>query len=158
MLVIFPFEAAIYEQAGVPVEFVGHPLVDLARATRPRADVAARGRDSIRGRPVLALLPGSRPNELRLVLPVLAAAAPLIGARVPGVQFLVARAPSLDDALFAPLAADARRRDCRWPSSVERDRRRAGRGRRRRHGVGHGDRADGAARHGRWSSSTGCRR
>jgi len=102
MLVIFPFEAGIYEEAGVPVEFVGHPLVDLARVTRPRADVLrAAGLDP--GRPVLALLPGSRPNELRLVLPVLAAAAPLIGARVPGVQFLIARAPSLDDALFEPV-------------------------------------------------------
>src|SRR5687768_2968855 len=36
VLVIFPFEQAIYEQAGVPVEFVGHPLVDIARPTQPR--------------------------------------------------------------------------------------------------------------------------
>ena len=102
MLVIFPFETAIYEQAGVPVEFVGHPLIDLARATRPRAEfLRSAGLDP--ERPVLALLPGSRANELRHVLPDLAAAAPLIAARVPGVQFLIARAPSLDDALFAPL-------------------------------------------------------
>jgi len=102
MLVIFPFETAIYQQAGVPVEFVGHPLVDLARATRPRADfLRSVGLDP--ARPVLALLPGSRPNELRHVLPDLATAAPLIAARVPGVQFLIARAPSLDDALFAPV-------------------------------------------------------
>src|SRR5688572_6904340 len=36
VLVIFPFEAALYERAGIPVEFVGHPLVDLARASQPR--------------------------------------------------------------------------------------------------------------------------
>ena len=47
MLVIFPFEAAIYEQAGVPVEFVGHPLVDLAaRDAAARRRFCAR-RDSI---------------------------------------------------------------------------------------------------------------
>ena len=104
MLVIFPFEAPIYEREGVPVEFVGHPLVDQARPARPRAEILrAFGLDP--DRPVLALLPGSRPNELRHILPALAGAAPRIAAAVPGVQFLVARAPSLDDALFAPLAS-----------------------------------------------------
>ncbi|HUL74274.1 MAG TPA: lipid-A-disaccharide synthase [Vicinamibacterales bacterium] len=104
MLVIFPFEQAIYERAGVPVEFVGHPLLDLTRPATPRAEfLRAVGLDP--DRPVLALLPGSRPNELRYVLPALAGAAPIIAASVPGVQFLVARAPSLDDGLFAPLEA-----------------------------------------------------
>ena len=36
VLVIFPFEEAIYRQAGVPVEFVGHPLIDLAAPSAPR--------------------------------------------------------------------------------------------------------------------------
>ena len=46
------------------------------------------------------MLPGSRPNEVARILPDLVAAAELIGARVPGVQFVVARAPNLDDRLF----------------------------------------------------------
>jgi lipid-A-disaccharide synthase len=103
MLVIFPFETAIYEEAGVPVEFVGHPLVELARTARPRADVLA-GVGFDPARPVLALLPGSRPSELRHLLPGLVAAAREIPARVPGMQILVARAPGLDESLFAPLA------------------------------------------------------
>lgn len=104
MLVIFPFEAAIYEQAGVPVEFVGHPLVDLAAASRSREEVAAAaGLDP--ARPIVALLPGSRPNELQRLLGPLVGAAEQIAHRVPGVQFLLARAPALDDGLFAPLAA-----------------------------------------------------
>src|SRR5207302_7055297 len=37
VLVIFPFEEAIYQKGGVPVEFVGHPLIDLARPSAPRA-------------------------------------------------------------------------------------------------------------------------
>ena len=102
MLVIFPFETAMYQKAGVPVEFVGHPLVDLAVPTRDRLDVlGAAGLDSLR--PVVALLPGSRRNELTEILPTLADAAVLISKRMPGVQFLVARAPSLDDNLFEPL-------------------------------------------------------
>ena len=52
---------------------------------------------------MLALLPGSRPSELRHNLPAMADAVPLVAARVPGLQVLVARAPALDDALFAPL-------------------------------------------------------
>lgn len=104
MLVIFPFESALYERSAVPVSFVGHPLIDLARTTSPRESFL-RGAGLDPARPVLALLPGSRPNELRHVLPTLAESAPLIAAKVPGVQFLVARAPALDDALFAPLSS-----------------------------------------------------
>ena len=103
MLVIFPFEAPLYEKAGVPVEFVGHPLVDLAVATRDRrAVLTAAGLDP--DRPVVALLPGSRPNELAEILPTLANAVPLILRQVPGAQFLVARAPALGDRLFSPLS------------------------------------------------------
>ena len=100
MLVIFPFEAAIYERAGVPVEFVGHPLIDLARATVARAPfLESLGLDP--ARPTVALLPGSRPNEVVRILPDLAAAARLVRQRVAGVQFVIARAPALDDAAFA---------------------------------------------------------
>jgi lipid-A-disaccharide synthase len=53
--------------------------------------------------PTVALLPGSRPNELRRIVPDMAAALPLIRARVPGVQFMVAAAPNLEDESFAPL-------------------------------------------------------
>jgi lipid-A-disaccharide synthase len=52
---------------------------------------------------VVALLPGSRRNELRAILPDMIGAAAIVAARVPGAQFLLARAPHLDDALFTPL-------------------------------------------------------
>lgn len=109
MLVIFPFETALYERAAVPVEFVGHPLVDLAQTAHARDEfLASVALDP--SRPVLALLPGSRPNELRHVLPRLVAAVPRIAASVPAVQVLVARAPSLDDDLFEPLETVRRSR------------------------------------------------
>jgi lipid-A-disaccharide synthase len=102
MLVIFPFEEEIYARAGVPVEFVGHPLVDLAQPTQSRVALLTQaGLDP--QKPVVALLPGSRHNEVTHLFPDLVRAAILIGRGVSGVQFLVARAPSLDDRSFAPL-------------------------------------------------------
>ncbi len=102
VLVIFPFEEEIYRRKGVPVEFVGHPLVDLVRVRQPRAALLREhGLDP--AAPTIALLPGSRPNELRRIVPGIAASLPLIRARVPNVQFLIAAAPNLPDALFAPL-------------------------------------------------------
>src|ERR1700728_4087530 len=63
MVVIFPFEEKLYRDAGVPVDFVGHPLVDTVRATMSRAEFAAQqGLDA--GRPIVTILPGSRPNEI----------------------------------------------------------------------------------------------
>ena len=68
MVVIFPFEEPIYREAGVPVTFVGHPLVDLARPAADRAAfLAAQGLEA--GRPVLAVLPGSRRQEVALQPP-----------------------------------------------------------------------------------------
>ncbi|HXW03990.1 MAG TPA: lipid-A-disaccharide synthase [Vicinamibacterales bacterium] len=102
VLVIFPFEEAIYRRAGVPVEWVGHPMLDVLPPTAPRAAfLRAHGLDP--ARPVVALLPGSRRNELHAILPGLVAAAGLVQARVPGVQFLLARAPHLPREVFAPL-------------------------------------------------------
>jgi lipid-A-disaccharide synthase len=102
-LVIFPFEEQIYRDAQIPVTFVGHPLLDLARASMSRGEFLASLRLDA-NKPTIALLPGSRPNEIRALAPVLAGAMPLIAARLPGVQFVVARAPGLAADLFAPLA------------------------------------------------------
>lgn len=102
VLVIFPFEEAIYRDAGVPVQWVGHPLLDLAEPPQPRGTFLARaGLDA--SHPVVALLPGSRRNEVRAILPDLARAAARIRERVPAAQFVVARAPHVADELFRPL-------------------------------------------------------
>jgi len=106
VLVIFPFEERIYRDGGVPVEFVGHPLIDLAKASAPRAAFLAR-RGLAADAPTVAILPGSRPNEVSRTLADLLQAATLIAGRVSGAQFVVARAPHLDDALFEPVAAAA---------------------------------------------------
>ncbi len=102
MLVIFPFEETVYREAGIPVEFVGHPLVDLTETRASRA--AVLGAAGLKpAAPTVALLPGSRPNEVQRLLGVLVTAAARIAAAQPDAQFMVARAPHLDDELFAPL-------------------------------------------------------
>ncbi len=107
VLVIFPFEQAIYERAGVQAEFVGHPLVDIAKSTQPRS-AFLRDRGLVPDAPTVALLPGSRPNELHRIAPGIVAAMPLIRERVPDVQFVVACAPNLPDAMFSPFIAPSR--------------------------------------------------
>ncbi len=99
VLPIFPFEEAIYQREGMDVRFVGHPLVDLVTPEQSREQFMGRLKLDA-AKPVVALLPGSRPNELERLAPVMAAAAPLIAAQVPGAQFIVARAPNLSDRLF----------------------------------------------------------
>ena len=101
VLPIFPFEEALYRQEGVDVRFVGHPLVDLVRVGEPRDALMTR-LDLDPAHPVVALLPGSRPNELHRIVPVLAAAVPRIASAVFGTQFVVARAPNLPDSYFMP--------------------------------------------------------
>ena len=77
--VVFPFEAALYNNGRQFAEFVGHPSLDLVRPTRTREETLARYHlDPTR--PVLALLPGSRKKELRhLLRPGLDAAQRLMG-------------------------------------------------------------------------------
>jgi lipid-A-disaccharide synthase len=104
VLVIFPFEQALYEQAAVPVQFVGHPLIDLIDARQPRAALLTQHGLSHDVRTV-ALLPGSRHNEVASTLPVLLDACHLLREAEPDVQFLIARAPGLHDAQFDAVRA-----------------------------------------------------
>jgi lipid-A-disaccharide synthase len=101
MLVIFPFEEPLYREAGVSVRFVGHPLVDLVAPAPDRAAFLRRqGLDP--GRPVLAVLPGSRAKEIAHNLPPIAEALRRIQRERPRVQFLLAVAPSIEPGALAP--------------------------------------------------------
>jgi lipid-A-disaccharide synthase len=118
VLPIFPFEEKVYRDAGIPVEFVGHPLIDLATARDDRATFL-RGLGLRGDAPTVALLPGSRPNELREILPDLVAAARLVRRDVPGVQFVLARAPHLADDLLEPAIRATRDADALPLAMVE---------------------------------------
>lgn len=101
VLPIFPFEEALYQREGIAVRFVGHPLIDLAKPTESR-DAFLRGLGLDPARRTVAVLPGSRRNELHRLVPVLATAVPRIQSRGEPVQFVVARAPNLPDSFFVP--------------------------------------------------------
>ena len=99
MLVIFPFEEAIYRKAGVPVQFVGHPLVDTVRPSKSKEDFCQDHKLDPR-KPIVALLPGSRRKEVRYILPTLCKAADLITAQTPDSQFVLPMAPGLEKSLI----------------------------------------------------------
>jgi lipid-A-disaccharide synthase len=105
MLVIFPFEEALYRAAGVPVRFVGHPLVDLVSKAPDRA-AFLQGHGLDPARPLLAVLPGSRPQEIAHNLPPIADALQRVRAARPDVQFLLAVAPSIDPAALRAALGD----------------------------------------------------
>ncbi len=108
MAVIFPFEPGFYAGSGLAVDFVGHPLVD-----RVPGPADARERERLRadlGVPrearLVALLPGSRRNELRAGLPLQLRVARELARRDPDLRFALALAPSLDrEAVERRLAA-----------------------------------------------------
>ena len=94
MIVIFDFEEEIYRSAGVPVEYVGHPLVDMARARQIRAEFFS-GLWLDPAVPTIALLPGSRMKEVTANLPLMLGAAVRL-AEKRQLQFVVAAAPTID--------------------------------------------------------------
>jgi lipid-A-disaccharide synthase len=96
-LLIFPFEEPLYREAGIPCKFVGHPLLD---EIPPELDpVWLRQQFGVpASHPVVALLPGSRPAEIRLLLPVMLSAAKRLNAKIPDVGYLLPVAPSVDRA------------------------------------------------------------
>ncbi|OZI18467.1 lipid-A-disaccharide synthase [Bordetella genomosp. 9] len=88
MLVLFPFEVDIYRKEGIPVTYVGHPLAGTIPMVPDRAAARARlGVDA--GARVLAMLPGSRSSEIRVLAPRFLQALQQLQARDPALQCLV---------------------------------------------------------------------
>lgn len=93
MLVILPFEQAFYKQYQVDVEFVGHPLLDVVNRPSAYPDQAAFiSGNKLNGKPIVALLPGSRKQEIRRMLPVMAS----LGQQFSDHEFVIGGAPSID--------------------------------------------------------------
>jgi lipid-A-disaccharide synthase len=116
MAVILPFEEDIYMKAGIPCEFVGHPVMDEIRDIVQAAGFGMQdlgsaqlkahfrkelGLDS--SRPVLAVMPGSRRHEVQMLLPSLAEAVSGITLKYPGCQLTVPVAPNLEPDVLAAL-------------------------------------------------------
>jgi lipid-A-disaccharide synthase len=110
VLAVLPFERELYERAGVPVEFVGHPLLDVLPLDLARDEARRRlGLDPSEA--VVGLLPGSRRQEVtRLLPPMLAAARRLTSARAAG-RFVLGLAPTVDRAAVEQLLRQAEAAD-----------------------------------------------
>lgn len=91
---IFPFEYDVYKEAGAPVEFVGHPLLDIVHPAMERAEAEAWvGKEP--DRPLVLLMPGSRLMEIEKMLPILLEGAKLLKKQMPQVQFAMPRAGTI---------------------------------------------------------------
>jgi lipid-A-disaccharide synthase len=94
MLVIFPFEEKLYRDAGIDASFVGHPLT-LAipqENLEPNKEEFCKANGLDPQKPLIGIFPGSRRQEIRLLLPVMLQAAKWLGKERPEVQFAISRA------------------------------------------------------------------
>ncbi|HEU4406474.1 MAG TPA: hypothetical protein VFS43_14510 [Polyangiaceae bacterium] len=108
LALLFAFEEPLWRRAGVDARWVGHPAADVAPASRDEAQRSA-GLAGHEG-PSLALLPGSRPNEVRRLLPPMLGALDRLRARLPGLGARVLVAPSLPAELARWVRGEARAR------------------------------------------------
>jgi len=99
MAVIFPFETAYYDAENVPVRYVGHPSVDKVRPLHTKTEDLVSYKLN-QNNPIVGLLPGSRANEIKRMLPVMLAAAEQLQVSFPGIQFVLPQADSISDALL----------------------------------------------------------
>jgi len=105
MAVVFPFETPPFQSAGIPTEFVGHPLLEGLRpkltteAFFSRYQLAAES-------PLLGLLPGSRRDEIARLLPDMLATARLVRQSIPDLQIAVAMAPNLPEDFYRAWVKD----------------------------------------------------
>lgn len=106
MLVIFPFEEAIYREAGVPVTYIGHPLAE----TIPLAPDVAAARRALGLAPdarVVTVMPGSRMGELKYLAEPFVRAVKLLAARDPGLSFVVPMVGARQRAYFDEIIVKA---------------------------------------------------
>ena len=99
MYVILPFEKEFYENKhAMPVEFVGHPLIDAIENRPPIDEVAFRKTHQLDDTPIIALLPGSRKQEINKMLTVMLS----VVKTFPDYQFVIAGAPSQSSEFYKP--------------------------------------------------------
>lgn len=106
MAVIFPFETPYYQEHDIPVRYVGHPSVDKVVPQRSRSEdrrLFALPKES----PVVGILPGSRSQEIRRMLPVMLQAADDVQKAFPGCRFLLPQADSISDELLQAMLQDS---------------------------------------------------
>ncbi|ARQ46736.1 lipid-A-disaccharide synthase [Oxalobacter formigenes] len=107
ILVLFPFEEAIYQKAGIPVTYVGHPLAESI-PMRPDIDAARTSLGLDREKPVITIMPGSRMSELKYNSPAFVESAKILLQRDPTIQFVIPMAGDEQLKYFTKLVSGAR--------------------------------------------------
>lgn len=102
MLAILPFETALYEEAGVPCEFVGHPLLDHLDFSNDRAGLRQK-LNILSNQVAIGLLPGSRSSEVRRILPPMLESAGLIQKKFPAAVFFLAHSSNVNSDIYESL-------------------------------------------------------
>lgn len=99
MICILPFEKAYYKDRwNWDVEYAGHPLVEVIDKAKAQQEMPASLQRLPADKPVIALLPGSRRQEISVKLPIMLSVAPLF----PECSFVVAKAPGLEASFYKP--------------------------------------------------------
>lgn len=104
MLVLFPFEVPLYEKEGIPVTFVGHPLAQEIPLS-PDPEPARQSLGLARTAKVLAILPGSRKSEVKLLTPLFLQTAQALQKEDPDLHFLI---PAVNEGLAQQIEAHLR--------------------------------------------------
>lgn len=95
LLVILPFEASFYEKERIDVEFVGHPLIDIAKPKFSREEALERF-NLDNDRITIGLFPGSRKSEVKLLLPKMLKAAEILNKKLGNLQFVLPVASTIN--------------------------------------------------------------
>jgi len=101
MVVLFPFEVPLYQAVGVDVEWVGHPLLDIVRPSLSKEKALEQfGIDP--EKKTIALLPGSRMEEVNRLLPPMLDSTVFLRREMPELQFIIPLAPGISEATLSP--------------------------------------------------------
>ncbi len=106
MIVVFPFEVALYKNAGVDVRFVGHPLTDVVQSPYNQAEAKAQF-GLAPGKRTVAILPGSRMREIAHLLPDMLRTAGILRERFQDLQFVLPMAPTLSESFLRPFVQNS---------------------------------------------------
>ena len=104
MAVILPFEESFYQGEGIEVEYVGHPILDI-RSDALRDQHTSSKTDL--SDPVLALVPGSRSEEVRSLLPEMLSAAALLQKSYPTLRCVIPLAPTIDEKMVIQAVSES---------------------------------------------------
>ena len=106
MIVLFKFEEEFYKKYGVDVDFIGHPLLDIVKPTAQENEFLRKFNLS-ESKTTIALLPGSRKQEIENILPIMLKTSALIHQKIKDTQFVIAKSPQVDFDIYSRIISKA---------------------------------------------------